>query len=49
MPIVLAGAIVLHLVYGAIMGSLTALFLEKQWHKKQDKVADSKSSASIAG
>ncbi len=48
MSTVLAGAIVLHVAYGAIMGSVTALFLERQWHKKQEKVAGS-SSASIAG
>jgi hypothetical protein len=49
MSTVLAGAIVLHVVYGAIMGSVTALFIERQWYKKQENVAGSKSSASIAG
>jgi hypothetical protein len=47
MSAVLAGAILLHIVYGAIMGSIAALLLTRV-HKKQKKVAGS-SSASMAG
>lgn len=47
MSSVLAGAILLHMVYGAIMGTITALILLVR-HKKQEKVSGS-SSASIAG
>jgi cytochrome bd-type quinol oxidase subunit 2 len=47
MSALLAGAILLHVVYGAIMGATTALLLTKL-HKKQERVAGS-SSASMAG
>lgn len=49
MSAVLAGAIILHVVYGAIMGAITAQLLTRL-HKKQEKVADAgSSSASAAG
>lgn len=46
MSAVLAGAILLHIAYGAMMGAITAQLLTGP-HKKQEKVAGS--SASIAG
>jgi hypothetical protein len=47
MSAVLAGAILLHVAYGAIMGAVTAMLLTRL-HKKQERIAGS-SSASIAG
>jgi hypothetical protein len=47
MSAVLAGSIVLHVVYGAMMGAMTALLLTRL-PKKQEKIAGS-SSASVAG
>lgn len=47
MSAVLAGAILLHVVYGAIMGGVTALLLTRL-DKKRERVAGS-SSASLAG
>ncbi|MGI0048092.1 MAG: hypothetical protein ACREAW_00995, partial [Nitrososphaera sp.] len=47
MSAVLAGAIILHITYGAMMGATTALLLTKL-HKKQEKIAGT-SSASMAG
>lgn len=47
MSAVLAGAIILHVAYGAMMGAITALLLTRL-HKKQEKIAGP-SSASMAG